>query len=529
MSAQVLAPVQSQTAPRATYEFLAHPPQKKRPVQPLPPRPATPTSPATRCRSHTTSAISAWAALVQPGSPAPASPPCSVRRPSLYSLNRRSSLSRSRRPSTSTHVPPTSFLSLNSPSVTTPPIIASPVITPSINNWKPDLVALGYAYAFVALPNTPAMASPRFGVYTQTQKEALAKLVIPSFPVSPDKRSPKKSSLRRLRSLTVLKSTTRFRRSKSTTVPISPARSPMGKKVKTKGQGSATRPRSNNSCDGSTALTSARRKKAKNGCHPLAVPFQNKIALMQFADGGSAGGEYQSDAGTRSQDSREERVWRDEDEECEHAHLLGGEGALDLSARDDASPTCTDKSEERHGSILSQDSDLDSWYAIAAPETEKSTETPAASSSALAPAATGASDLSVLAHARSQRPAPHPRNADASAFMLPRSPRSESSPPIRSMPVGKARRRPAPLTLPPAAPQTKCPTNSPVDQQSATFFSDSFAPAPAPVPAPVRQLAAVREETKAGRSVAEKPSRLNLAVGGGVKGFLRAIGGGKKD
>ncbi|ETW78596.1 hypothetical protein HETIRDRAFT_410639 [Heterobasidion irregulare TC 32-1] len=234
-------------------------------------------------------------------------------------------------------------------------------------------------------------------------------------------------------------------------------------------------------------------------------------------------------------------VWWDEHEEWEYAHLLGGETSFDVAAEDEhawvdfdtaANVTSTNtvvESEERRGSVSSQDSDLDPRYALPAPGVESSTDDLVAFGSALTPVASCTPGLSVLSiPARSRRTAPHLRKAafirDAYAFVPPMSPRSPVTP-ARAVLKGKARRRPAPLTLLPPAPQTKCPTNSPAEQPSAPFFSDSFAPAPAPA---VSKLAVVAEVARTGRGINKKTSRLNLAVGGGVKGFFKAMTGRKE-
>ncbi|TFY76949.1 hypothetical protein EWM64_g7062 [Hericium alpestre] len=73
--------------------------------------------------------------------------------------------------------------------------------------------------------------------------------------------------------------------------------------------------------------------------------------------------------------------------------------------------------------------------------------------------------------------------------------------------------------LPPQTPPAKCPTNSPavhIHQARTDFLDDSFAP-----PVPVKDVALPRARNMDLRTVAKKPSRLNLAVGG----LFRAMGG----
>ena len=135
-------------APRPVplYPFLCHPPQKKRPTQPLPAVPSLkPRSPERssmgRPRSASMTAISAWAAKVLPGSPAPCSP---RRSPFTGRFSRRFSGSSGGMLSSSFG----SFgerLAANNQTVN----------SPSINDFPPDLTAIGYTSVFVHVATTP--------------------------------------------------------------------------------------------------------------------------------------------------------------------------------------------------------------------------------------------------------------------------------------------------------------------------------------------------------------------------------------
>ncbi|TFY79364.1 hypothetical protein EWM64_g4651 [Hericium alpestre] len=328
MTAQPASSVQAATRP--AYAFLAHPlQQKKRPnlsVSQIPPPPPLHGSVVNRRRSSTTLAVAAWAGQVQPGSPAPVSPPCSARRSPLYGSPRRASLTRtSRRPSiTSQRVPSASFLSL----IDTPS-----AATPSIKDYQPDLHALGYTCAIVPLPKTPESAVPRLAA--PPKRKVPKQLTIPGAPVSPAKTPPKKGTLNRLRS-----------RLRSKSQPPSPSRSPSGAKMHTPkahanpaSKSAAKRRRSRSGVSlspGATAFPIACHKKEKYTSYRFdTVPLHNHV--LAFVDGGDQEQNirrlmaHQAKApGNKSvvgdvyRDGRS-GVWWDEHEEWEHALLLGGQ------------------------------------------------------------------------------------------------------------------------------------------------------------------------------------------------------------
>ncbi|KAF7289456.1 hypothetical protein HMN09_01339600 [Mycena chlorophos] len=300
-----------------TFAFLANP----APVAPIQVVLPLPTQPTTRRRSN--SAIIAWAALVQPGSPAPCSPrrrgsSCS-RRPSIVS----------RRPSVGS-----SFVVVSTPS------------TPKI-----DLTALGYSDLFVYCPVTPSTPSPF--------RQKVTDIPIPPIPVSPLPSKPRKG-LRHFRSLSAL---TRGR-SKSVSSEMPPM--PPAPKSSSKAQ-----------------FFIAKRKKAQyKAMRP--PPLANELAMMQFADGGSLESHAKRVMAHQAKSAGPHAgvgdvfrdgsggMWWDEDEEWEYAHLLGGEEQLvadgdwvrfdEQEKENEVAPGLA--GEERRGSVSTQDSDLEPRYIV---------------------------------------------------------------------------------------------------------------------------------------------------------------------
>ncbi|KAH7921207.1 hypothetical protein BV22DRAFT_1096910 [Leucogyrophana mollusca] len=511
------------------YAFLSFPPppppQKKRPTQPLPsPPPAyKPTAPApARRRSSTFSAIASWASHVQPGSPASLSPRSPRRRPSI---------GRGRRPSiTSVRATSGSFLNI----VETPTTAHRTGTTPSVRDFKADLTAVGYTSVFLQLPNTPISATLPITLTTRTGDK---RIPVPAVPGSPTR---KPRTLSRFRSLSVLKRG----RSKS----AAPS-SPIGHKMKTKEISSAA---------------IVKRKKAKYAMRP--APLANELALMQFADGGDmdshikrvmeqqakaiAGPGRVAGVSDVYRDG-EGGVWWDQEEEWEYAHLLGGDdgnahGTGDLqwvTFGEATSPSVVrvGETEERRGSVSTQDSDLDPRY-IVQPTDHLDADDLAVFGSALAPIATRKPGMSVLSlPARPRRAAKHLRKPDflvdaafSRALSSPKSPKFATttfSGAPANKPKGKARRRPAPLTLSPPSPALKRPTNSPVDAVKVRqdFLESSFEPAvPAtpvkprasqdtrgklttrPLNVPLRGVNDSSLSLPGRKTIAKKPSRLNV-------------------
>ncbi|KAI8996490.1 hypothetical protein BD414DRAFT_478200 [Trametes punicea] len=557
----VNAPVQTSGQAAPTYAFLAYPPpQKKRPTQPLPSPPSQPGSPPCapsypRRRSATTSAVAAWAAAVRPGSPAPLSP---RRRSSISSarrcsggspciVSRRSSVTGSPAPQSA------SFLSFSD----TPTTGSRIVITPSVKDYKPDLTAVGYTSVFVHFPETPLSATIFTNKTRPTRSTQRGSPRSPSSPVNPGK------GLKSFRSLSALKPTRRVR-SKSITMrgPPSP---PIPVAVSTKKSSMQSK---TVRAEASAAVSASKKSKYAKFRPP---PLATELALAQLADGGSIEdhirrfAEAQAKAAGATELTRDGRlvgvsdvyrdgaggVWRDQDEEWEYAHLLGGDDESEDSWVRFGSPTKPRKasvavvaegdSNVRRGSVSSQDSDLDPRYAMRA---EDDRDDLAAFGGALSPACARRPGMSVLAiPARTRRTAKHLRKPE---FLLDVFPVPAGSSPSADVPhaaqaaqvkekqiAGKQRRRPAPLTLTPPSPAYKCPTN-PMDAEQVRddFLASSFAPAPAPArpPAPMPVVPSSGWSTQQPMTIlAKKPAANAKPVVISVRGLFRAMGGKKGD
>lgn len=302
----------------------------------------------------------------------------------------------------------------------------------------------------------------------------------------------------------------------------------------------------------SAAVTASKKSKYAKFRPP---PLATELALAQLADGGSIEdhirrfAEAQAKVGGASELTRDGRlvgvadvwrdgaggVWRDQDEEWEYAHLLGGDeawGGSEESWVRFGSPTKSRKSslipsendDPRRGSVSSQDSDLDPRYAMRA---EDERDDLAAFGSALAPTCARRPGMSVLAiPARTRRTAKHLRKP---AFLLDAFPVPEGAvaPTVASAPAKpaqKQRKRPAPLTLTPPSPAFKCPTN-PLDTERVRddFVAASFAPAPARNNnAPVQSMPLSPRDCAA---VSSKKTGAKL----GMRSLFRAMGSKKGD
>ncbi|KAI0766158.1 hypothetical protein BD413DRAFT_717911 [Trametes elegans] len=552
----VFAQVPAQPVP--TYAFLAYPPpQKKRPTQALPsPPPRQPSSLSLypRRRSATTSAVAAWVAAVHPGSPAPRSP----RRRSSISSARRCSCGSpcvvSRRPSISSgspHPHSASFLSF----ADTPSTASRLVITPSVRDFKPDLTAVGYTSVFVHFPETPLSAT----VFTSgTRPTSRAPPRSPSSPAKPAK------GLKSFRSLSALRTARRVR-SKSTTMrgPPSPA---LAGSRRSPTQAKASR------AQASAAVSASKKSKYAKFRPP---PLATELALAQLADGGSIEdhirrfAEAQAKAAGATEMTRDGRlvgvsdvyrdgvggVWRDQDEEWEYAHLLGGDeeycvsedswvrfGSPNRPRKASVIVSAEGDSEIRRGSVSSQDSDLDPRYAMRA---EDERDDLATFGSSLAPACARRPGMSVLAiPARTRRTAKHLRKPE---FLLDAFPVPEGASPAHAtshalsaaqakerQASAKQRKRPAPLTLTPPSPAFKCPTNPAMDAERVRddFLSSSFAPAPAQHPRRAHQVPAMPSSPRPPQHASMIPNKKTVNAKPGVmsvRGLLRAMGGRKGD
>ncbi|KAI5995636.1 hypothetical protein EDD15DRAFT_2423690 [Pisolithus albus] len=256
-----------------------------------------------RRRSSTFANIAAWAAHVQPGSPASLSPR------SPRSPRRRPSLGRGRRPSiTSVRVSSGSFLNI-APTPTT-----TYGTTPSIADFKPDLTAVGYTSVFLQFPNTPLSATLSFPVHPN-QPEVPKAIPVPPVPSSTDR----PRGLNRFRSLSVLKSRTR---SKSA-APSSPT------KMKAK-----------------AAAAVRRHYEAQEGQFADGGSMNENVRRVMEAQAKAAGVKGVGDVYRDGEGG----IWWDHEEEWEYAHLLAGGSEAGVH--------------ERRGSVSTQDSDLDPHYIV---------------------------------------------------------------------------------------------------------------------------------------------------------------------
>ncbi|KAK7690044.1 hypothetical protein QCA50_006689 [Cerrena zonata] len=534
MSAQVVVINTAKKAPQ--YPFLSQPPpQKKRPTAPLPSPPQESTQSACppafgRRRSATTSTITAWVAEVIPGSPAPYSP---RRSPSAFS--RRPSISRSigRRPSiTSVRVSSASFLTFSE----TPTTASRIAITPSVKEFSSvDLTLVGYTSVFVRLPQTPMSAGP-------ARRSPIHAHPMPSSPVKGNGKS-----LKSFRSLTSLKAGRRAR-SRSNAPPPTP---PLPKNMAVLAAMEAKK------AHAAASQAVAKNKKSKYAKY-RPPPLATELALAQFMDGGKIDDHVTRYAQTQAKAAGavkvdgqlvgvgdvwrdgEGGIWRDQDEEWEYAHLLGGDedfcmGEVQWVEFSSDAGKDTGIIEERRESTSTQDSDLSMRFAMQTDD--NSQDDLAAFGGDVASTVRIKPGMSVLAiPSRSRRTAKHLRKPEflLNAFPVPLSPpglpRTPSSPRFASgagravMPKSKARRRPAPLKLTPPSPAFKCPTN-PDDTEDVRkdFLLDSFAPRPPrrlQAPARAQKLEDITTVTNHA-AVAQKSTGLQL------KGFFRAIGGKK--
>lgn len=512
--AQVITVPSKRTHP--LYPFLSQPPpQKMKPTQPLPSPPTNISTaphqvPSGRRRSATTSAITAWASDVYPGSPAPCSP---YPRSSPSAFCRRSSISRSVR------IASASFLNLHD----TPTTASRNIITPSLKEFSPsDLALVGYTSVFFHFPRTPASG----GSSRMAPGACIAAFSVPG---SPDKLQ---KGLKRFRSLGTMKPARRVRSRSIIEPPL-----PLGEAKTIRAANSA-------------AVSGAKRSKYAKFRPP---PLTNELALAQLMDGGKlddhatrfAHAQAKAAGATKINGQLvgvgsvwrdgEGGIWRDEDEEWEFAHLLGGEEdycASELSwvkfGSDKVRGGDMMLAVESRGSVSTEDSDLQPRFAM---HTESDPQDDLALlGSALVPTVRCKPGMSVLAiPSRSRRSAKHLRKPEflLDAFPMPSSPTLLSEPPfsphvapststrVLVRPLGKARRRPTPLKLTPPSPAFKCPTNpSDAEDIRRDFLDESFAPTvhlstPSVVLAPRTVVIATAMEVR-------KPSAL--------KGILKVFG-----
>ncbi|KAJ7825354.1 hypothetical protein B0H14DRAFT_2596593 [Mycena olivaceomarginata] len=424
----------------------------------------------TPTRRRSNSAISSWAAKVQPGSPprallaagAPAAAPPAARR--------------------------------SAPAA--PSVVGT--ASPSVKEF--DLTHLGYSSVFVHFPVTPSTPSPFL-----LQKAAA--IPVPPVPASPPATAPKRRGLKHFRSLSAL---TRPRSKSTASTPAMPALPtaippvpPMPKSAKP---------------------TTQKRKR------PAPPPLANELALLQFTSGGTleshaatlmarqakaagpsvgVGAVWRDGAGG---------VWWDEEEAWEYRALLPAAGPTqDEWVPFGAAAEKENGGEERRGSVSTLDSDHDARYLVRpADEEAMGGFAPLPRHRVRAARAPAAKHL--------HKPALFLVDAAFSpAGPAPRSPSAATNAGAAKKPKGIARRRPAPLefNFKAAARQAHAHAPARVDGRS-DFLAASFAPPPptAPLPAlPVSPLPTPhgRPRRLSAASVASKPA----AKGKGLRNLFR--------
>ncbi|CAK5273813.1 unnamed protein product [Mycena citricolor] len=435
------------------FAFLSKPPQRTRPVAPiqvlLPEAPFEETVTVQVTRRRSNSAIIAWAAAVQPGSPSSPRRRGSIngrRSPS----RRRGSTSSSRRPSISGRQGTTSYIVIKTPT------------TAGSYPKDFDLTNLGYSSVFLDLPVTPSVPSPQ-PKSAAPNNASYSHIPIPPIPDSPHPVKPRRG-LSHFRSLTTL---TRSRSKSVSSMPSKPSKVQVA-----------------------NVPVTTRKKAQYKFVH--AAPLANELALMQFADGGSIESHakrvmaHQAKAagpgvgvGAVFRDG-EGGLWWDEDEEWEFAHLLSGEQQL-VTNSEQTQWVQFEEGEERRGSVSTQDSDLDVRYLVQPADDEDMTN--------FVPLVLRRPGMSVLAlPSRPRRAAKHllkPEFIVDAAFTAPRSPTSTNSSQFIT------RRRPAPLKLGPLN-----------HEDRHEFLAASFDPAPATAPllSPLTPASAAPPHPKAKQS-----------------------------
>ncbi|TFK48415.1 hypothetical protein OE88DRAFT_1810318 [Heliocybe sulcata] len=394
----------------------------------------------THPRNTTFSNISAWALNVQPGSPEPLSP------------ERRASVSSPRRPSIS---------AISPRRLSVPSVRVSSASFLNLQDTPLPGQRTAYTPIVVEFPTSPKTA----GLPTQfTKKDPVALYGIPLPPV------PKKSGrvLSRMRSLSVFGNRGR---PKSSDGPAAPKAAPTDANAKL-----------------AAAAEIASRKKEgykmkTKQTYDRPVPLAAQLELAQMMDGGSMDHRIKAHMHERARAERglkrgqqvvgvgdvwrdgEGGIWLDQEEEWEYAHLLSGEVRTGASVEHEwvdfepGSPVAG--GEGRRGSVSTQSSDLDPNRLVQA--SEGLDDSLGTFGGNVLPTAAHKPGMPVL----SLSPAGgRSRSHEVS---------QQSSRPGSS---GSARRRPAPLILPPSSPSSKRPTNSPINPEAIRrdFLENSFQP-----------------------------------------------------
>ncbi|KAF9565915.1 hypothetical protein CPC08DRAFT_747691 [Agrocybe pediades] len=492
------------------FAFLSAPPPpkpKRRALlaspPPCPSQSPPPPTPSLPSRISTFTRITTWAAHVQPGSPAPWSPPSHS--PSSNTLP---SVSHGRARSGSlAHLVDTQ-LSLKTPSTEA--------------NY--DLTALGYTSVFVHIPEMKVPLSASL---------VLANVNKPPIPHRESVEDIKQKGMKRFRSLSILRPKLRISQL-GTALPMKAHAAAVSPSAMTRGSAglSPTSYTSRESRAEICAATIAQRKRAKYAYVRPPPTFANELAIMQFTGGGNLEThakrvmEAQAKAvgGTRSAAGvadvyRDEKggIWWDADEELEYVHLLDGSGPavhtednfIDLDGdvemdweepfspdaheqgadKENIQPAMAHELPARRLSVSTVDSDLDPKHLVPLPENEDPKLTPI-DDHVLISGAPGMSILSLPA-----RPRRHAMHLRKPMFLVDvkiwEGSTGQSSPTKSTVSAstkhhtggvtklkGKARRRPAPLKLVPASASG---VSRIILQPPSTSEATTFLP---PVPAP---------------------------------------------
>ncbi|THG97046.1 hypothetical protein EW026_g4890 [Hermanssonia centrifuga] len=466
------------------YAFLSQPPSSKKRSPPnmgASEDPSQALAENVRRRSSTVASVSAWASTVQPGAPAPSSPSRhgsvpDTSRPSDSRL-RRQSIKPS--PPTPTYIPDS-------------PTSSHDTITPTLKtDHKHDLPSVGYTSIFVTLPKTPPVE------YTPDRRRSMSRPPAPAIPPSPAPTTSQPRGLSRL-----LRPKGHSRSKSAVEAPPPPAASSSKNKTKPP-----------------PTHTSITREKKSKYAEMRPPQVATELALAQFTGGGTMEHHMNRYAERQAKNSGaatmmngqlvgvsglyqdgEGGVWRDQEEEWEYTHLLAGGNSQDASGPDWVQfdeERGVDASDDRRGSVSTQDSDLDPRYTMRASEPCEN-------------------EMDV-SHSRST--AKHLRKTPE--FNLDIFPADHTTHHARSRPADRQRRRPEPLDLAPRSSNFSPSRDRQVDPAEIRrdFLESSFSPPP---PAQyVKNASSATLDTFSTKRSALKPAMLN------VKGLFKAVGGKK--
>ena len=323
---------------RHATQPLAEPPSSQLPPlpEPAPPRPSR--------RSSFISAITAWAAHVQPGSPVAASP----RRGSESFRPFNAALSHFSSGITHGRVRSSSF-----------------VATPTTAYHKTfDFTAVGYNAMFAHVPKTPEPPSPLLRAKAEREREIWEAKMNRKAQAKAETKEKRDKMVQKIKSLTTLRPRAKtFTKGSTLPSPVPPVPALVSSLKQ-----------------GSSKEDASARKKAVYGSLTRQPPtLANELALMQFADGGKMDSHIQRVMATESGVGDVYRdgkggIWLDRDEELEYRGLLVPEDSesekevpwVTFNPSNPPSPSKL-KAIERRGSSSSGntlDSDVDLAYLV---------------------------------------------------------------------------------------------------------------------------------------------------------------------